>query len=89
MFAEVLHTGNHASSNWVLSLSCSGLDASGRVWDLRSGKCILMLDGHLKNVLAIDFSPNGSVNLSVIFGHGFTSHTILVTACSISQECTA
>lgn len=45
--------------------SCSGLDATGRVWDLRSGKCILMLDGHLKNVLAIDFSPNGYVCQSV------------------------
>ena len=68
VFAEVLNmAGTPAcilTANWALS-PCSGLDASGRVWDLRSGKCILMLDGHLKNVLAIEFSPNGSVSLSV------------------------
>ena len=42
-----------------LFFSSSGMDACGRIWDLRSGKCIMMLDGHLKNVLAMDFSPNG------------------------------
>ena len=41
----------------------SGFDGAGRVWDLRSGKCIMLLDGHLKNVLALDFSPNGYVLL--------------------------
>lgn len=37
------------------------MDACGRVWDLRSGKCVYLLEGHLKNVLAMDFSPNGYV----------------------------
>ena len=35
------------------------MEAVGRIWDLRSGKCILVLQGHVKSVLAIDFSPNG------------------------------
>ncbi len=37
----------------------SGLDAFGRVWDLRTGRCIMFLEGHLKSILAVDFSPNG------------------------------
>ena len=37
----------------------SALDGCGRLWDLRSGKCVLVLDSHLKSVLAIDFSSNG------------------------------
>lgn len=36
-----------------------GLDAIGRVWDLRSGKTAMVLDGHVKDILAIDFAPNG------------------------------
>lgn len=41
----------------------SGLDAIGRVWDLRSGKTAMVLDGHVKDILGIDFSPNGFVPL--------------------------
>ena len=37
------------------------MDGCGRLWDLRSGKCILLMDGHLSEVLGIDFSPNGYV----------------------------
>ncbi len=33
--------------------------ASGRIWDLRSGHSILALEGHVKTILSIDFSPNG------------------------------
>ena len=35
-----------------------GLDAFGRVWDLRTGR-IMFLEGHLKEVYGISFSPNG------------------------------
>ena len=38
-----------------------GLDGFGRVWDLRTGRCIMFLEGHLKSILAVDFSPNGYV----------------------------
>lgn len=34
---------------------------AGRVWDLRTGRSILTLAGHVKGVLAADWSPNGHV----------------------------
>ena len=37
----------------------SGFDGRGLVWDLRTGQCIMPLDGHLKKVLGIDFAPDG------------------------------
>jgi len=57
--------GSLERSLWVAfqddgSLICSGgLDAIGRVWDLRSGKTAMVLDGHSREILGIDFSPNG------------------------------
>ncbi|KAF3575664.1 hypothetical protein DY000_02035804 [Brassica cretica] len=37
----------------------SGLDSLARVWDLRTGRSILVFQGHIKPVLAVTFSPNG------------------------------
>jgi WD40 repeat protein len=37
-----------------------GLDAIGRVWDLRSGRTAMVLDGHVQGIYGIAFSPNGS-----------------------------
>ena len=37
------------------------MDAFGRVWDLRTGRCIMFMEGHLKSILGIDFSPDGYV----------------------------
>jgi len=37
----------------------SGLDGFGRVWDLRTGRCIMFLEGHLKGILGVDFAPDG------------------------------
>lgn len=31
----------------------------GRVWDLRTGRSIMTLQGHVKGVMALSFSPNG------------------------------
>ena len=36
-----------------------GLDAIGRVWDLRTGKTAMVLDGHVQGIFSISFSPNG------------------------------
>ncbi|RMZ56887.1 hypothetical protein APUTEX25_002976, partial [Auxenochlorella protothecoides] len=36
-----------------------GMDATGRLWDLRTGRNIMKLEGHVKSILAADFSPNG------------------------------
>ena len=42
------------------SLAASvGLEAHGRIWDLRQGKCVQTLLGHVKQCLSVDFSPNG------------------------------
>ena len=30
---------------------------------MRTGRCIMFLEGHLKSILAVDFSPNGYVVL--------------------------
>jgi U4/U6 small nuclear ribonucleoprotein PRP4 len=41
------------------SLPFSGLDAIGRVWDARTGRTAMVLDGHVQSILGLDFSPNG------------------------------
>lgn len=40
----------------------AGMDAIGRVWDLRTGRTAMVLDGHADKILALDFSPNGLVD---------------------------
>lgn len=37
----------------------SGFDAIGRVWDIRTGRTAMVLDGHVKEILTLDFAPNG------------------------------
>lgn len=45
----------------------------GRVWDLRTGRSIMVLEGHVKEVLAMDFSPNG-----YLLATGSNDHTCKV-----------
>lgn len=47
-----------AQNDGALAAS-AGMDAVGRLWDLRTGRNILKLEGHVKPVLALDFHPNG------------------------------
>ena len=56
--------GESLFSSLLSIVSCRGMDAYGRVWDLRTGRCIMFLEGHLKPILSIDFSPNGYVEHS-------------------------
>ncbi|KAK7880990.1 hypothetical protein WMY93_032385 [Mugilogobius chulae] len=42
-----------------LLTTTGGLDAFGRVWDLRTGRCVVFLEGHLKEIYSVNFSPNG------------------------------
>ncbi|GFZ49087.1 Uncharacterized WD repeat-containing protein [Saitozyma sp. JCM 24511] len=59
--------GALAASGWVDEVTrtekwsdeISGFDAIGRVWDLRTGRTAMVLDGHVKEILAMDFAPNG------------------------------
>lgn len=37
----------------------SGLDSIGRVWDTRTGRSAMTLEGHIKDILGLDWSPNG------------------------------
>lgn len=46
-----LHPISHPSN--------SGLDAIGRVWDMRTGRTAMVLDGHVEAIYSIGFSPNG------------------------------
>eukprot|EP00951_Prasinocladus_malaysianus_P047961 scaffold653122_cov60-Prasinocladus_malaysianus.AAC.1 len=42
------------------SLAVSGgLDAIGRLWDLRTGRSIHVMKGHAKGILSCAFHPNG------------------------------
>lgn len=43
----------------TLNYEPSGLDAIGRVWDLRTGRTAMVLDGHGQAIYGMDFSPNG------------------------------
>ena len=47
-----------------VAVSASAFDGCGRLWDLRSGKCIMLMDGHLKGVVAVDFAPSGWVPIT-------------------------
>ena len=38
------------------SIPLEGLDSFGRVWDLRTGQCIMFLEGHLKGITGISFA---------------------------------
>lgn len=44
----------------------SGLDAIGRVWDTRTGRTAMVLDGHVQPIYSISFSPNGYVHFSLL-----------------------
>jgi WD40 repeat protein len=48
----------------------SSMDAMGRVWDLRSGKCVIVLAGHIKPVVSLRFAPDGCVGLETMFHYG-------------------
>ena len=65
MYVCMLGPDMHTPSSSSLTLSqlavTGGHDAIGRVWDLRIGKNVLVLQGHVKEVLGVDFAPNGSV----------------------------
>lgn len=62
----MLHQEGHAKAVHAIAFQIDGSvaltgghDAFGRVWDLRTGRCIMFLDGHMGKIYAVDFSPNG------------------------------
>ena len=44
----------------MLALICStGADATIRIWDLNTEKCLKVMEGHLAGISALDWSPDG------------------------------
>ncbi|KAF3848380.1 hypothetical protein F7725_014877, partial [Dissostichus mawsoni] len=41
------------------SLAATGAGFVRQVWDLRTGRCVMFLEGHLKEIYSLHFSPNG------------------------------
>ena len=39
--------------------SVTDVAVTGRVWDIRTGRSITALQGHVKGILSMDFSPDG------------------------------
>jgi len=63
---EVLHQEGHSKPVYCIGFQndgalavTGGKDSFGRIWDLRTGRCIMFLEGHLKSILGVDWSPNG------------------------------
>jgi len=50
-------TERRQNSNFQVSFD--SVSPTGRVWDCRTGRSVLTLEGHVKQILALDFSPNG------------------------------
>ena len=53
----------YSANRQTLTLALRGLDAIGRVWDLRTGRTAMVLDGHVQAIFGIAFSPNGWVSI--------------------------
>jgi U4/U6 small nuclear ribonucleoprotein PRP4 len=45
--------------NPISFITSSGMDCYGRIWDLRTGRSIMLLHSHVQQVVAVDFSPCG------------------------------
>ena len=45
----------------VVGCMRSGLEAIVWIWDIRTGRSVMYLKGHVKQVIGLDFSPNGYV----------------------------
>jgi WD40 repeat protein len=65
------------------ALVCSGDFAGvGNVWDLRCGKKIMSLTGHVKRIVSGDFAPNGfQVNQKSTYVFFF--NTTILHACIV------
>jgi WD40 repeat protein len=48
---------------------------AGRVWDCRTGRSVHVLEGHIKQILSLDFAPNGYHLIT-----GSDDHTCKVSA---------
>ena len=66
-----LRTSSFTLHDLAFILIHSGLDAIGRVWDLRTGRTAMVLDGHVEGILTMAFSPNGYAPLTAVLSWCF------------------
>jgi hypothetical protein len=50
-------TFQHAPS--ACAAAAAGVVAAGRIWDLRTGRSVHVLEGHVKQILSVQWAPNG------------------------------
>lgn len=63
------------------------MDSFGRVWDLRTGRCVMFLEGHLGPVLGVDWAPAGHQLATAAADHQVTYLTSdIVVDSSINTE---
>lgn len=55
---------------------------AGRLWDCRTGRSIFVLQGHVKQVIAVDFAPDG-----YHIATGGDDHTVKVRRSAILLHC--
>ncbi len=56
-------------AHWWVRMACAG-----RLWDCRTGRSPFALEGHVKQILSLDFSPSG-----VYLATGSDDHTAKVS----------
>ena len=54
----------------------SGLDGIGRVWDLRTGRSVMLLEGHVNAIPAVAFSPSCYEVATASSDHSIRIHDI-------------
>ena len=42
-------------------LATVAFDRLGKIWDLRSGQCVLEVEGHSDDIIGLDFAPSGTL----------------------------
>ena len=59
--SQIVMWNTFCHSQWVFSKQLFCAHIAARVWDCRTGRSILTLQGHVKQILSTDFSPNGYI----------------------------
>ena len=73
--------------NTVEGTAHQGTMCTGRVWDLRIGRSIITLQGHVKGVLALDWSPNGYMLASGSEDHTCRVWDLRTRKCTYTLPC--
>lgn len=69
-------TDTHVLSPTRIIFCHSGLDGIGRVWDLRTGRSIMLLEGHVNAIPAIAFTPSSYEIATASADHSVRIHDV-------------